>query len=186
MHESADEIKEFNKMVGISARNASPQLKWELGLPEKKLTGSQILRHFQGVHKFMLSVSTSSGTPQISLVTALLYRGKFYIPTVRTALRSRYIQHEPRVSLARHKEDEVTLIANGRTSILVPDAEDEQEREEYRIVEEIHRMYSSEVPSDWKNGCYIRVEPFTLCASATNPRSYPSFAERKKTEAQTG
>jgi uncharacterized pyridoxamine 5'-phosphate oxidase family protein len=183
MHETDEEIKEFKKMVGISARTASPQLKNELGLPDKKLNGEQVLRFLQGLHTFTFAVSTSSGSPQISLAKALVYRGKFYIPSSRTALRTRYLQHEPRVSMARHKDDDITLIINGKASILAPDTEDEQE--EFRIVEEIHRMYSNEVPSEMKNGCYIRVTPFTVCGAASDPKSYPTFADRRKTTAAT-
>lgn len=185
MHETADEIKEFKKLVGISARNASPQLKWELGLPDKKLAGDQILRYLQGVHTFNFAVATSSGTPQISLASALLYRSKLYIPTVRTALRTRYLHHEPRVSLSKHIDDDITLIINGRATVLDPEHADEAELEEYRIVEDIHRMYSNETPSDWKKGVYIRVTPFTFTGAAKDPKSYPAFADRRKTQTQT-
>ena len=185
MHETAEEIKEFKKMVGISARTASPQLKQELGLPDSKLNGEQVLRFLQGLHTFTLAVATSSGSPQIALVKALVYRGNFYVPSTTTSLRTRYLQHEPRVSMARHKDDDITIIVNGKTSILSPKTEDESEKEELRIVEEIHRMYSNEVPSEMKNGCYIRVTPFTVCAAATDPKSYPTFADRRKTAPAT-
>jgi uncharacterized pyridoxamine 5'-phosphate oxidase family protein len=185
MHETAEEIKEFKKMVGISARTASPQMKEELGLPDKKLNGEQVLRYLQGLHKFTFAVTTSSGSPQIALAKALVYRGKFYIPSTTTALRTRYLQHESRVSLAKHKDDDITLIVNGRASILPPNSEDEAEREEFRIVEEIHRMYSNEVPSEMKNGCFIRVTPFTICGAASDPASYPTFAERRQKETAT-
>jgi uncharacterized pyridoxamine 5'-phosphate oxidase family protein len=185
MHETAEEIKEFKKLVGISARTASPQLKAELGLPDKKLNGEQVLRYLQGVHIFTFAVSTSSGSPQIAIAKALVYRGKFYVPSTTNALRTRYLQHEPRVSLARHKDDDITLIVNGKASILTPTSEDEAEQEEFRIVEEIHRMYSNEVPSEVKNGCYIRVVPFTVCGAAANPKSYPTFAERRSTASST-
>lgn len=185
MHETADEIKEFKKLVGTSARTASPQLKWELGLPETKLAGDQVLRYLQGLHTFSFAVSTASGSPQIWLVSGLLYRTKLYIPTVRTSLRTRYLQHEPRVSLSKHRDDDITLIINGKTTVLNPETEDAEERDEYRIVEEIHRMYSNETPSDWKNGVYLRVTPFAVYAAAKDPKSYPSFAERRTTQTQT-
>ena len=185
MHETAEEIKEFKKMVGISARTASPQLKQELGLPDKKLNGEQILRHLQGLHTFTLAVATSSGSPQITLAKAIVYRGKFYVPSATNALRTRYLMHESRVSMAKHRDDDITLIINGRATILKPGSEDAAELEEFRIVEEIHRMYSNEVPSETKNGCYIRVTPFTLCGAAQDPKSYPNFADRRKTSAAT-
>jgi uncharacterized pyridoxamine 5'-phosphate oxidase family protein len=185
MHETADEIKEFKKLVGISARTASPQLKRELGLPDKKLDGEQVLRYLQGIHTFTFAVATSSGSPQIALAKALVYRGKFYIPSTTNALRTRYLQHEPRVSLALHRDNDITLIVNGKSTILTPDTEDEQEKEEFRIVEEIHRMYTNEVPSETKNGCYIRVVPFRVCGAAQDPKSYPTFAERRKKETTT-
>jgi uncharacterized pyridoxamine 5'-phosphate oxidase family protein len=180
MHETDEEIKEFKKLVGISARTASPQLKHELGLPDKRLNGEQVLRYLQGIHTFTLAVATSSGSPQITLAKALVYRGKFYIPTTSNALRTRYLMHEPRVSMARHRDDDITLIVNGKATILSPASEDEQEREEFRIVEEIHRMYSTEVPSEWKNGCYVRVTPFTVTGAAQDPKAYPNFADRRK------
>jgi hypothetical protein len=180
MHETTEEIKEFKKLVGISARTASPQLKRELGLPDKKLNGEQVLRYLQGLHTFTYAVTTSSGSPQITLAKALIYRGKFYIPGTTNALRTRYLLHEPRVSLALHKDDDITLIINGKAAILTPESGDEQEKEEFRIVEEIHRIYSNEVPSEMKNGCYIRVDPFTVCGAAKDPKSYPTFAERRK------
>jgi uncharacterized pyridoxamine 5'-phosphate oxidase family protein len=180
MHETDEEIKEFKKMVGISARTASPQLKQELGLPDHKLNGEQVLRFLQGLHTFTLAIATSGGAPQISLAKALVYRGNFYIPSSGTALRIRYLQREPRVSMARHKDDDITLIVNGKATILSADTEDESEKEEFRIVEEIHRMYSDDVPSAMKKGCYIRVEPFTICGSARDPKSYPTFADRRK------
>ena len=185
MHETAEEIKEFKKLVGISARTASPQLKEELGLPDTKLNGEQVLRFLQGLHTFTLAVATSSGSPQITLAKALVYRGTFYIPSTTNALRTRYLHHEPRVSLALHRDNDITLIVNGRTSILSPSTEDEDEKEEFRIVEEIHRMYSNEVPSETKNGCYIRVTPFTVCGAAQDPKSYPTFAARRKKETAT-
>jgi uncharacterized pyridoxamine 5'-phosphate oxidase family protein len=183
MHETDEEIKEFKKLVGISARTASPQLKQELGLPDHKLNGEQVLRYLQGLHTFTFAVATSSGTPQISLAKALVYRGKFYIPSTTNALRTRYLKHEPRVSLAHHKDNDITLIINGKAAVLSPETEDEQEKEEFRIVEEIHRMYSNEVPSETKKGCYIRVVPFTVCASASDPASYPTFSDRRKRSA---
>lgn len=185
MHETAEEIKEFKKMVGISARTASPQLKTDLGLPDTKLNGEQILRHLQGLHTFTLAVATSSGSPQITLAKALVYRGKFYIPGTTNSLRTRYLMHEPRVSMAEHKDDDLTLIVNGKASILKPGSEDEAEKEEFRIIEEIHRMYSNDVPSETKNGCYIRVTPFTITGAARDPKAYPNFADRRKTSAAT-
>lgn len=185
MHETDEEIKAFKKLVGISARTASPQMKQELGLPETRLNGEQVLRYLQGLHTFNFAVSTSGGSPQISLAKALVYRGKLYIPSAANALRTRYLSHQPRVSLSRHKDDDITIIVNGTATILVPDADDEQEKEEFRIVEEIHRMYSDDVPSQTKNGCYIRVTPFTLCGAARDPKAYPTFAERRKTASAT-
>lgn len=180
MHETDEEIKAFKKLVGISARTASPQVKQDLGLPDSKLNGEQVLRYLQGLHTFSFAVSTSGGSPQISLAKALVYRGKLYIPSTANALRTRYLQHQPRVSLSRHKDDDITIIVNGTATILKPDTDDESEKEELRIVEEIHRMYSDEVPSETKNGCYIRVTPFSLCGAARDPKSYPTFADRRK------
>jgi uncharacterized pyridoxamine 5'-phosphate oxidase family protein len=177
MHETEQDIKDFQKLVGTSNHTAPPHMKAAMEIPKKALKAEQIIRYLQGLHTVALAVSTSSGTPQIEMATALFYRTKFYIPTIRTALRTRYITHQPTVSLNIHREGELTVIVNGKAEIINPS--EEEHHDEFRIVEEIHRTYSNEVPSEWKDGVYIRVTPFRFFTSASDPKSYPTFAWRK-------
>lgn len=184
MHENEQDIEDFKKLIGLSKRQAGPHVKAALQIPEKSLQAEQLLRYLQGLHTFSFATSTTTGQPQITLTKALFYRGKFYIPTVRNAIRTRHVAHQPGVSMSLVRPDELALIINGKAEIIDPEREEHQE--EFRIVEEVHRMYSNEVPSDWKKGIYLRVTPIHFYSSAGDPKEYPGYAERRRVQTKSG
>ena len=186
MHETEQDIKDFQKLIGTSNHTASPHMKAAMQLPKKALKAEQIIRHLQGIHTVALAVSTSSGTPQIEMAKALFYRTKFYVPTIRTALRTRYVTHQPTVSLNMHRGDDLWLIVNGKAVVINPNDEDEAIREEFRIIDEVHRTFSNDVPADWKDGVYLRITPFRFFTSVSDPKAYPTFAWRKGQIVNTG
>jgi uncharacterized pyridoxamine 5'-phosphate oxidase family protein len=184
LHETEQDIKDFKELVRLSGRQAGPHVKAALQIPEKSLQAEQLLRYLQGLHTFSFATSTTSGQPQITLTKALFYRGKFYIPTVRNAIRTRHVMHQPGVSLSAVRDDDFALIINGQADILDP--ENEEHQEEFRFVEEVHRTYSNETPGDWKKGIYIRVKPVHFYSYASDPSEYPGYAERRPVRTREG
>jgi uncharacterized pyridoxamine 5'-phosphate oxidase family protein len=178
MHETERDMREFQELLDLSARQAGPYLKKSLQIPKKTLNARQLVRHFQGLHTVAFATTTSSGTPQVTPVSALLYRRNFYIPSVKTALRTRHVMHQPVVSLTAYDGNDFAVIVHGKAVIV--DSESEDDAEEYRIIEELHRSFSptGESASDWGRGVYLRVNPFQVFSFAREPEKYPEHAGR--------
>jgi uncharacterized pyridoxamine 5'-phosphate oxidase family protein len=178
MHETERDLRLFQELLDLSARQAGPFLKKSLQIPQKTLSARQLARHFQGLHTVAFATSTSKGTPQVAPVLALFYRAKFYIPTVKTALRTRHVMNQPVVSLTAYDGNDFAVIVHGNAVIIDPEID--EHAEEYRIVEELHRSYSptGEAASDWGKGVYLRVDPFQYFSFAREPERYSEHAGR--------
>jgi uncharacterized pyridoxamine 5'-phosphate oxidase family protein len=183
MHESEKDLEDFQRLLINSRKQVGPHVKKALELPLKSLTARQLSRLLQGIQNVFLAAVTTSGTPQITPEQALFYRAHFYLPMVRTSLRVRHMMHEPSVSMSMQRGDDFTLIMHGKAVIIDPSNDDTQE--EFRYVEELHKTYTSDVPSTWKNGCYVRIDPFMFLTRAKDPTVYAEHSIRRKKQGQT-
>lgn len=173
MHETEADMRKLQEHMDLSIRQAGPFLRKAFQLPHRSLNAQQIVRHFHGLHTVAFATSTSQGVPRVSPVLAILYRGEFYIPTVKNALRTRHVLQRPEVSLTGYLGNEFAIIVHGKAEVV------EQADEQYSILEELHRSYADESASDWGTGVYLRIDPLQVFTYAKDPSVYPEFARKR-------
>ena len=183
MHETDKDLDEFQTLLNNSRKQVGPHVKKAMEIPLKSMTARQLSRHLQGVQNVLFAAVTTAGTPQITPEKAIFYRARFYVPAVRTSLRVRHIMHQPAVSISLEQTDRMTIIAHGKATIIDP--ENEEQQEEYRYVEELHKTYSSDVPSTWKKGCYLRIDPFQVYTWAKDPTEFAEHSIRRKRQKES-
>src|SRR5205807_8739833 len=108
------------------------------------LSAGQLTRYLQGIQTVAFATPSAKGEPRVAPIGSLFYRGRFYIPTVATAARTRMVTARPAVSLTHYVGDDLAVIAHGSASVIPVDHPD------CATLEAMHRDVNGQSVEDWR------------------------------------
>lgn len=168
MRETPDDMERLQMLLDRSVTRAGAFLRSSFEMPEHSLSATQLVRYLEGVQTLALATVTAKGEPRVAPTGAVFYRGRFCIPTVATAARTRHISQRPAVSITHYVDNEVAIVAHGHASIMLPDQPD------FAALEEIQRALTGEGVRAWGDGVYLCVEAEALYTYVRHPERYPA------------
>jgi hypothetical protein len=171
MHETPEDTERLQTLLDRSIERAGAFLRSSFEMPEHSLSAGQVTRYLQGIQNVAFATTTAKGEPRVAPIGSLFYRGRFHIPTVATAARTRMVTARPAVSLTHFVGDDLAIIAHGSATIIPVDHPD------FAAVEEMQRAANGSSVRDWGEGVYLRVEAETLVTFARYPDQFPAGIE---------
>lgn len=163
MHETGEDLQWLQAVLDASITKASRYLRASFQMPDHSLSAEQLVRYAQGVITVALATVNARGEPRVAPIGALLYHGRFALPTTMETLRVRHIIKQPAVSLTHFAENGLALIVHGHARILTPP------QPAFAPLERLQRELRHVSPRDWGEGAYVLVEPDLLYTYARNP-----------------
>lgn len=171
MHETPEDMERLQALLDRSIERAGAFLRQSFEMPEHSLSAGQLTRYLRGIQNVAFATTTAKGEPRVAPIGSLFSRGRFYIPTVATAARTRMVMARPAVSLTHFVGDDLAIIAHGSATVIPVDHAD------FAALEAMHREANGQSVRDWGEGAYLRVEAETLVTFARYPDQFPSGAE---------
>jgi hypothetical protein len=156
----------MRSLVAHSIEQAGPFLRSSFEMPEHSLSAEQVVAAFAGVTTVALATVTAGGEPRVAPIGCLLVGGTFYIPTTRTAARTRMVLRRPAVSLTLYQGIDLAIIVHGRARPVYDDDA------LFGRVEAIQQELGSAGPRGWGkpgDGCYLAITPETVVSYTRYP-----------------
>lgn len=167
MYETSEEIEQLQALLDRSIEQAGTFLRESFEMPAHSLSVQQLLHLWQGLQTVALATATKKGHPLVSPIGALLYHGRFYIPTVATALRTQHVLQRPAVSFTYYQDNDLAVIAHGESTVIRPD--DPQ----FAALEAFQREMSGSSVLEWGEGIFLHVTPRVIYTYARYPERFP-------------
>ncbi len=171
MHETPEDMERLQTLLDRSIERAGTFLRSSFEMPEHSLSAGQLVRYLQGIQNVAFATVTAKGEPRVAPIGSLFYRGRFHIPTVATAARTRMVAARPAVSLTHFVGDDLAIIAHGDATAIPADHAD------FAALEAMQRAVNGSSVRDWGEGIYLRIEAATLVTFARYPDQFPSTSE---------
>jgi hypothetical protein len=171
MHETPEDMERLQGLLDRSIERAGAFLRSSFEMPEHSLSAGQLVHCLQGIQNVAFATVTAKGEPRVAPIGSLFFRGRFHIPTVTTAARTRMIAVRPAVSLTHYVGNDLAVIAHGTATTIPADHPD------FAALEAMQRASSGSSVHDWGEGVYLRVEAETLVTFARYPEQFPSATE---------
>lgn len=168
MYETSDDIQQLQDLLDRSIEQAGVFLRQSFQMPDHSLSTQQLVHFWQGMQTIALATVTKDGKPRVAPIGALLFRGKFYIPTLMTAARTKHILHHPAVSFTLYQVNDFAVIAHGNATIIPP------EHSIFADVETLEREATGKSVQEWGEGVFLQITPKTLFTFA---RDIDGFSE---------
>ncbi|MHB8648009.1 MAG: pyridoxamine 5'-phosphate oxidase family protein [Thermomicrobiales bacterium] len=169
MHETPEEMERLQSLLDRSIERAGPFLRASFEMPEHSLSAEQLARYLQGIQNVAFATVTAKGEPRVAPIGSLFFHGRFHIPTVATAARTRMVTARPAVSLTHFVGDDLAIIVHGSATVIPVDHAD------FAALEAMQRAASGSSVHDWGEGVYLRVEAATLVTFARYPEQFPAY-----------
>ena len=169
MYETAEDVENLRRLIESSIEHAGPYLRKALEMPERSLSAKQLVAVFDQDRTVVLATTTSKCEPRVAPIGAVLVRGHFMIPTLRTSARCRHIARNPAVSLSYHEGNELAVIVHGSARLVGPDGH------EFAEAESLQRQSAKTSVSEWGRpgeAVFVRVEATRLFTFAREPQRY--------------
>jgi hypothetical protein len=171
MHETPEDMQRLQALLDRSIERAGAFLRSSFEMPEHSLSAEQVVRYLQGNQNVAFATTTAKGEPRVAPIGSLFYRGRFHIPTVATAARTRMVTARPAVSLTHFVGDDLAVIVHGSATTIPVDHPD------FAPIEEMQRAASGSSVRDWGEGVYLRMEAETFVTFARYPDRFPAGIE---------
>lgn len=113
MKETAGDLIALQAVLDASIAGAGTFLRESFQMPEHSLSAGQLVTHLGGVLTVVLATVTAKGEPRVAPIGALLMRGRFVVPTLRTSARARHVATNPAVSLTCFEGVDLAVIVHG-------------------------------------------------------------------------
>ncbi|MCA1667352.1 MAG: pyridoxamine 5'-phosphate oxidase family protein [Thermomicrobia bacterium] len=168
MHETPEDMERLQALLNRSIERAGAFLRSSFEIPEHSFSAGQLVHYLQGIQNVAFATVTAKGEPRVAPIGSLFSRGRFHIPTVTTAARTRMVMKRPAVSLTHYTGNDLAIIAHGNATLIPTDHAD------FAALEEMQRVSSGSSVRDWGEGVYLRVEAETLVTFARYPDQFPS------------
>ena len=167
MRETREDMEGLQALLDRSIEGAGDFLRGSFRMPQHSLSAGQLVRHLQGLNTLALATVTRKGEPRVAPIGSLLFRGRFHVPTVATAARTRHLTERPAVSLTYYEGGDLAILVHGRAEVLYPHHPD------FEVLDEILREVGGGSVLGWGEGVYLRVEAQTLYTFARYPERFP-------------
>jgi nitroimidazol reductase NimA-like FMN-containing flavoprotein (pyridoxamine 5'-phosphate oxidase superfamily) len=166
LRESAEDLESLQALLDRSIEQAGSFLRESFQMPEHSLSALQLVGHLDDIVTVALATVTATGEPRVAPTGALFYRGRFYIPTVAGAARTRHVRTRPLVSLTHYTGNGLAVIVHGRATIIPPG------QPEFDVLESLHRELAGVSVREWGEGVYLQVDPDMVYTYAREPKRY--------------
>lgn len=167
MKETAEDLTELQALLDRSIERAGGWLRSAWEMPDRSLCATQLVHHLTGSPVVAMATTTARGEPRVAPINALFWRGRFYLPTVTEAARTRHVRTRPAVSLTHYSGGKFAIIIHGEAVEILPDNPDFYELD--TLLEET----IGESVLGWGEGVYLRIEPEVMYTYASHPSEYP-------------
>ena len=135
-------------------------------IPDHSLSARQLVHLWQGVQTVAFATATQKGEPRVAPIGALLLRGRFYIPTVAQAIRTRHVLRRPAISFTYYQQNGLAVIVHGEAEVIGPD------HPNFDTVEAFQREASEHSVQDWGAGVFLQITPGAVYTYARFPERY--------------
>jgi hypothetical protein len=163
MYETPEEIEHLQQLLDRSIEQAGAFLRSSFEMPSHSLSARQLAHLWQGLQTVAFATATKKGEPLVAPIGALLFHGRFYIPTVASALRTRHILQRPSVSFTYYQGNEVAVIVHGEAEIIRSDDP------RFSGLETFQREMSGSSVREWGEGVFLHIIPRVIYTYAHFP-----------------
>jgi hypothetical protein len=112
MYETLDDIQHLQMLLDRSIEQAGVFLRESFEMPDHSLSAWQLVHLWQGLQTVAFATATKKGDPLVAPIGALLLHGRFYIPTVASALRTRHVLHRASISFTFYQDNDIAVIVH--------------------------------------------------------------------------
>ena len=168
MYETLEDFDMVQSLLNQSIENAGPFLRESFQMPDHSLSARQLVQFWQGVQTVAFATVTMKGEPRVAPIGALLFHGRFYIPTVAYAIRTLHVTHRPAISFTLYQGNDLAIIVHGNAKVIRSDDAFFADLEAFQ-----HECTGSSV-QEWGEGVFLQIEPQTLYTFARYPERFAS------------
>ena len=166
MYEISEEIEHLQALLDSSIEQAGEFLRASFEMPAHSLSARQLLHLWQGLQTVAFATATKKGDPLVAPIGALLFHGRFYIPTVASALRTRHVLQRPAISFTFYQGNDLAVIVHGEAAVVRPD------NPSFAALEAFQREMSESSVQEWGEGVFLQIAPRTIYTYARFPDRY--------------
>lgn len=170
MQERETDLDEFQSLLDHSIEQAGSFLRDAMQLDRNSLSSRQVARFLEGIRTVSLASVTTKGEPRVAPIAAIFVRGRYYIPTVKSAARARHLRKRPGVSLTEYCGEQNAITIHGQATLL------DISHPDFDEIDELFTSLTTESgPREWGGDgpLYIRIDPDVMYATALEPANYP-------------
>lgn len=172
MREIPEDLRELQGLLDRSIERAGPFLRSSFEMPKHSLNAQQLANHLRGLPTVAMATVTARGEPRVAPISAIFYRGRFHVPTVRSAARTRHLLKRPGVSLSYYEGIDLAVIVQGWAAII------EQSDPIFEDLDGTLVAHEGESVTEWDagGGIYLRIDPDIIYTFARYPERFPPTA----------
>ena len=167
MYETPEELEQIQALLERSIEQAGAFLRSSFEMPAHSLSAKQLLHLWQGLQTVAFATVTKKGDPLVAPIGTLLFHGRFYIPTVASAMRTRHVLQRPAVSFTFYQGKDVAVIVHGEALVIQSDHAD------FAALEAFQREMSGSSVQEWGEGVFLHVVPRVIYTYVRYPDRYP-------------
>jgi uncharacterized pyridoxamine 5'-phosphate oxidase family protein len=171
MYETPDDIQRLQQILDRSIEHAGAFIRESFEMPGHSLSARQLVHFWQGLQTVAFATVTARGEPRVAPIGALLLRGRFAIPTVAAAVRTRHVQRQPAISFTLYQANSLAVIVHGEAVIV------RQNHPEFAEFEAFQREVSGTSVLNWGEGVFLLVMPKTIYTYAHEPENYADLPQ---------
>lgn len=156
MYETSADLQRLQAILDASIERATPFLRSSLQMPEKSFSAESLCNYLQDMIIGAFATITATGEPRVAPIGAIFYRGRFYIPTVQSAIRTRHIKQRSGVSFTHYDGTQIAIIIHGHGTII------NGQHRDFARLDTIHTDLNGSSVNRWgkgDEGVFIRIDP---------------------------
>lgn len=166
MYETLEDIHYLQILLDLSIERAGVFLRQSFEMPGHSLSARQLVHLWQGLQTVAFATTTRKGEPLVAPIGALLFHGRFYIPTVALAVRTSHVVQRPAISFTFYQGNDVAVIVHGEAAIVRPDSAD------FASLEAFQREMSGSSVREWGEGVFLHIVPRAIYTYVRFPDRY--------------
>jgi uncharacterized pyridoxamine 5'-phosphate oxidase family protein len=167
MHETPGDFQCLQALLDQSIEHAGTFLRQSFQMPTHSFSARQLVHFWQGSQTIAFATVTSKGEPRVAPISALFFRGRFYVPTIATAARTKHVIQHSAISFTYYQGSDVAIIVHGEATVIQPDHPDFVAVEALQIEESGHSV------QEWGEGIFLQIIPRRLYTFARYQDHYP-------------
>lgn len=167
MYEAVEEIQHLQGLLDRSIEQAGVFLRESFEMPDHSLSARQLVHLWQGLQTVAFATTTKKGEPLVAPIGALLFHGRFYIPTVASAVRTKHVLQRPAISFTFYQGNDIAVIVHGQAAVMRPDDPN------FAALETFQCEMSGSSVQEWGEGVFLQTIPRAICTYVRLPDRYP-------------